>query len=265
MKSISSYEPSHPAATAARVLLLGPVGSGKSSFISSVQSVFSGRVTHRAMVGSFSTSFTKKVGEAASNGGLTLARRPLSHSLVLGPATVLPDPRRGGRAAAWAGAVRHHGPGRRSHERTHPPRRPVRRQRTRSRGSQGKGGGTPPLSCSVYFGCCYGNGQHEESPSASSSSQFSPDQPVIPSQTLGYAMRPSLKEQIHCVAFVLDASKLSAYPQSLRSSFLQLREHISELGEGRAAAPHPRPFPPPACLSPSRPPRGPSGGPAHAR
>lgn len=59
MKNISSYKPS--CTEAARVLLLGPVGSGKSSFISSVQSVFNGRVTNRAMVGSFSTSFTKKV------------------------------------------------------------------------------------------------------------------------------------------------------------------------------------------------------------
>lgn len=62
MNNISSYKPS--CTEAARVLLLGPVGSGKSSFISSVQSVFNGRVTNRAMVGSFSTSFTKKVREA---------------------------------------------------------------------------------------------------------------------------------------------------------------------------------------------------------
>lgn len=61
MKNISSYKPS--CTEEARVLLLGPVGSGKSSFISSVQSVFNGRVTNRAMVGSFSTSFTKKVHE----------------------------------------------------------------------------------------------------------------------------------------------------------------------------------------------------------
>ncbi|GLD49851.1 interferon-induced protein 44-like isoform X1 [Lates japonicus] len=61
MTSVSSYKPSCEEVTEARVLLLGPVGSGKSSFISSVQSVFNGRVTNRAMVGSSSTSFTKKV------------------------------------------------------------------------------------------------------------------------------------------------------------------------------------------------------------
>uniref|UniRef100_A0A3Q3W126 G domain-containing protein n=1 Tax=Mola mola TaxID=94237 RepID=A0A3Q3W126_MOLML len=61
MKSISSYRPKSKEVTQARVLLLGPVSSGKSSFISSVQSVFNGRVTNQAMVGAFSTSFTKKL------------------------------------------------------------------------------------------------------------------------------------------------------------------------------------------------------------
>ena len=61
MSKISSYKTSYEAP--ARVLLLGPVGSGKSSFISSVQSVFSGRVLNRAMVGSSTTGFTKKVGQ----------------------------------------------------------------------------------------------------------------------------------------------------------------------------------------------------------
>lgn len=65
MKTVGSYRPSCEEVTQARVLLLGPVNSGKSSFISSVQSVFNGRVTNRAMVGSSSTSFTKKVGNKA--------------------------------------------------------------------------------------------------------------------------------------------------------------------------------------------------------
>lgn len=57
-----------------------------------------------------------------------------------------------------------------------------------------------------------------------------------PSETLGYRKRPSLKDKIHCVAFVLNAVKLSTYPESLTSSFQQLREHISELGEKWTAA-----------------------------
>lgn len=62
MEKVNSFKPARGAVSEARVLLLGPVGAGKSSFISSVQSVFSGRVLNRAMVGSSaSVSFTKKV------------------------------------------------------------------------------------------------------------------------------------------------------------------------------------------------------------
>ncbi|XP_043087853.1 interferon-induced protein 44 [Puntigrus tetrazona] len=61
-ESIRSFKPASETVTEARVLLVGPVGAGKSSFISSVQSVFSGRVINRAMVGSSSSaSFTKKL------------------------------------------------------------------------------------------------------------------------------------------------------------------------------------------------------------
>ena len=62
MEYISCYKPSCEGVSQARVLLLGPFGAGKSSFISSVQSAFSGRVTNRAMVGNSSASFSKKVG-----------------------------------------------------------------------------------------------------------------------------------------------------------------------------------------------------------
>ncbi|KAM9831490.1 interferon-induced protein 44-like [Neosynchiropus ocellatus] len=61
MTTICAYSPNYEFVTQARVLLLGPVGSGKSSFISSVQSVLNGRVTNRAMVGTSPSSFTKKL------------------------------------------------------------------------------------------------------------------------------------------------------------------------------------------------------------
>ncbi|XP_004679582.2 PREDICTED: interferon-induced protein 44-like [Condylura cristata] len=43
-----------------RILLLGPVGSGKSSFFNSVKSIFQGHVTRQAPVGSDITSITKQ-------------------------------------------------------------------------------------------------------------------------------------------------------------------------------------------------------------
>lgn len=123
MKSVVSYQPGCPDTSEARVLLLGPVGSGKSSFISSVQSVFNGRVINRAMVGSCSTSFTKKVNvtsELHPPGSGSPSKR-----LLLGPAAVLQNPRPEGTADWWTGAVWHHGPGWRSHDGTLPPWRPV--------------------------------------------------------------------------------------------------------------------------------------------
>uniref|UniRef100_A0A3Q3L8C2 TLDc domain-containing protein n=1 Tax=Mastacembelus armatus TaxID=205130 RepID=A0A3Q3L8C2_9TELE len=45
----------------ARVLLIGPVGAGKSSFFNSINSVFRGHVTNQAIAGSSATSLTTQV------------------------------------------------------------------------------------------------------------------------------------------------------------------------------------------------------------
>ncbi|KAM8873741.1 LOW QUALITY PROTEIN: interferon-induced protein 44 [Spinachia spinachia] len=63
---------------------------------------------------------------------------------------------------------------------------------------------------------------------------FSPDQPVR-LETVGYVKGPSLKDKIHCVAFVVDASKVLTYPNGLSNTFQKLREHISELGVHQVA------------------------------
>ncbi|CAG5863863.1 unnamed protein product [Menidia menidia] len=64
--------------------------------------------------------------------------------------------------------------------------------------------------------------------------KFSPDKPVT-SDTFGYVKTPSLKDKIHCVAFVVDASKIANYPKGLGTTFKKLREHISELGVHQVA------------------------------
>ncbi|KAM8745886.1 interferon-induced protein 44-like isoform 1-T1 [Acanthopagrus schlegelii] len=64
--------------------------------------------------------------------------------------------------------------------------------------------------------------------------KFSPDQPVS-SETVGYVKRPGLNEKIHCVAFVVNASKIMSYPKGLSTTFQQLREHISDLGVHQVA------------------------------
>ncbi|XP_036970532.1 interferon-induced protein 44-like isoform X2 [Acanthopagrus latus] len=58
MESIQSYKPSVSSVSQVRVLLIGPVGAGKSSFFNSINSVFRGHVTNQAMSGSSTTSLT---------------------------------------------------------------------------------------------------------------------------------------------------------------------------------------------------------------
>ncbi|XP_028832807.1 interferon-induced protein 44-like [Denticeps clupeoides] len=58
MEAIKSWKPVITSVSKARVLLVGPVGSGKSSFFNSVSSVFRGHVTSQANTGSAGTSVT---------------------------------------------------------------------------------------------------------------------------------------------------------------------------------------------------------------
>ncbi|XP_034059631.1 interferon-induced protein 44-like isoform X1 [Gymnodraco acuticeps] len=168
MKTISSYRPSCHEGTQARVLLLGPVGSGKSSFISSVQSVFNGRVTNRAMVGTSSTSFTKKLQSFNIHGqkGEDPTGLVLCDIVGLG------------------------------------------------------GGEMTGLTLHDILSVIKGH--------APEGHKFSPDQPVR-SETVGYIKKPGLKDKIHCVAFVVDASKILTYPKDLSTTFRLLRKHISDL------------------------------------
>ncbi|KAL3047225.1 hypothetical protein OYC64_021444 [Pagothenia borchgrevinki] len=168
MKTVSSYRPSCHEGTQARVLLLGPVGSGKSSFISSVQSVFNGRVTNRAMVGTSSTSFTKKLQSFNIHGqkGEDPTGLVLCDIVGLG------------------------------------------------------GGEMTGLTLHDVLSVIKGH--------APEGQKFSPDQPVG-SETVGYVKKPGLKDKIHCVAFVVDASKILTYPKGLGTTFRLLRKHISDL------------------------------------
>lgn len=59
---MKSYKPRNQDVNHLRILFLGPVGAGKSSFINSIDSVLQGRVTGRGLTDATSgKSFTKKV------------------------------------------------------------------------------------------------------------------------------------------------------------------------------------------------------------
>ncbi|XP_015238822.1 PREDICTED: interferon-induced protein 44-like [Cyprinodon variegatus] len=62
LQYIKNFQPQNEGITAIRVLLYGPVGVGKSSFINSVNNVLQGRMTNEALASSTTSdqSFTKK-------------------------------------------------------------------------------------------------------------------------------------------------------------------------------------------------------------
>ncbi|XP_030063158.1 interferon-induced protein 44-like [Microcaecilia unicolor] len=60
MEFIRNYKTCLNPVSQVRILMIGPVGAGKSSFFNSVNSVFRGHVTCQAIAGSDSTSVTKK-------------------------------------------------------------------------------------------------------------------------------------------------------------------------------------------------------------
>ncbi|XP_056303846.1 interferon-induced protein 44-like isoform X1 [Danio aesculapii] len=58
IKMIRNYKPLPTSVSRVRILMIGPVGAGKSSFFNSVNSIFMGRITSKAMSGSAGTSLT---------------------------------------------------------------------------------------------------------------------------------------------------------------------------------------------------------------
>ncbi|XP_007191857.1 interferon-induced protein 44 isoform X1 [Balaenoptera acutorostrata] len=60
LTAIRTYEPYGGRVRQVRILLLGPIGAGKSSFFNSVKSVFRGHVTNQALVGSKTTGESEK-------------------------------------------------------------------------------------------------------------------------------------------------------------------------------------------------------------
>uniref|UniRef100_A0A4W6CLF8 TLDc domain-containing protein n=1 Tax=Lates calcarifer TaxID=8187 RepID=A0A4W6CLF8_LATCA len=61
MDSIKLYSPMVNSVSQVRVLLIGPVGAGKSSFFNSINSVFRGHVTNQASTGCSASSLTTQV------------------------------------------------------------------------------------------------------------------------------------------------------------------------------------------------------------
>uniref|UniRef100_A0A671SPX3 Interferon-induced protein 44-like n=1 Tax=Sinocyclocheilus anshuiensis TaxID=1608454 RepID=A0A671SPX3_9TELE len=58
MEMVRNHKPLMTSVSRVRILMIGPVGAGKSSFFNSINSIFMGRMTSKAMSGSAGTSLT---------------------------------------------------------------------------------------------------------------------------------------------------------------------------------------------------------------
>ncbi|XP_054459512.1 interferon-induced protein 44-like [Anoplopoma fimbria] len=170
MDSIRLYCPlSSSNVSQVRVLLIGAVGAGKSSFFNSISSVFRGHVTNQAIAGCSTTSLTtqfRTYSVKAGRGG-----KPLP--IILCDTMGLEE-------------------------------------------STGAG-----LDVDDIISILKGH--------LPDTYQFNASAPLH-SEAIGYRKSPDLKDKIHCVAYVIDATKVSIMPAKLEGKLEATRRKINSIG-----------------------------------
>ncbi|KAM4574089.1 interferon-induced protein 44-like [Fundulus diaphanus] len=169
MESIKNYKPPVRSVSQARVLLIGQVGAGKSSFFNSINSVFRGHVTSQAMSGSSTTSLTTQFRTYSLKDGREGKPLPITLCDTMG----LED---------------------------------------------GKGAG---LDVDDISSILEGHILDRY--------QFNPSAPLR-AEVHGYRKSPDLKDKIHCLTYILDASKVSIMPARLAEKLEAIRKKANLLG-----------------------------------
>uniref|UniRef100_A0A3Q2D3K7 Interferon-induced protein 44-like n=2 Tax=Cyprinodon variegatus TaxID=28743 RepID=A0A3Q2D3K7_CYPVA len=169
IESIQSYKPTVSSVSQARVLLIGQVGAGKSSFFNSINSVFKGHVTWQAFSGCSSTSLTTQFRTYSLKAGRE--GKPLP--IILCDTMGLED-------------------------------------------SKGAGIDIEDIS-SILKG------------HMPDRYQFNPAAPLH-DDAHGYRKSPGIKDKIHCVAYVIDACKVSIMPTKLEEKLEAIHRKANLLG-----------------------------------
>ncbi|XP_041647626.1 interferon-induced protein 44-like [Cheilinus undulatus] len=169
MDKIRTYELLNPSVASVRVLLIGPVGAGKSSFFNSISSVFKGRVTNQAMAGCLTTSLTTQFRTYSLKDGRQGKPLPITLCDTMGL-------------------------------------------------EENTGAG---LNIGDIISILKGHlpDRYEFNPSV-----------TLSWDTKGYCASPELKDKIHCVAYVVDACKVSIMPSKLEEKMNWIRRKINSFG-----------------------------------
>ncbi|XP_053542488.1 interferon-induced protein 44 isoform X1 [Ictalurus punctatus] len=152
-----------------KALLLGPVGSGKSSFINSLRSTMYKRIVHLPNIGTAVDGFTQKM----TTYNIRVNQGGFESALSLCDVKAIGDDDSTGLSYSDALAV---------------------------------------IKGHIPEGYKFQRGV------------------TVSDAVSGYIENPTLNEQIHCVLFVLDASKVTSYPSSLQSTLKKLHSTISDMG-----------------------------------
>ncbi|KAM8744973.1 interferon-induced protein 44-like [Acanthopagrus schlegelii] len=169
MESIKSYKATVSSVSQIRVLLIGPVGAGKSSFFNAINSVFRGHVTSQAMSGSSTTSLTTQFRSFSLKAGREGKPLPIILCDTMGL-------------------------------------------------EENTGSG---LNIDDISNILKGHLPDRY--------QFNPSVP-LDSEAHGYRKSPVIKDKIHCVAYVVDACKVSIMPTKLEEKLEAIRRKVNLMG-----------------------------------
>ncbi|XP_019812786.2 interferon-induced protein 44-like isoform X1 [Bos indicus] len=174
LADVRAYSPYADLVSAIRILLLGPVGSGKSSFFNSVKSIFQGHLTRQAIVGSDVTSITEQYRIYSIKDGKYGQSLPF----------MLCD----------------------------------------SMGLDEKEG----------VGLCVDDIPHILKGCVPDRYEFSPQKPITPKHPT-FITSPSLKDRIHCVAYVFDINSMDNLSSKMVAKLKQIQKEVINCGVAQVA------------------------------
>lgn len=172
LSTLRAYRPYADLVSEVRILLVGPVGSGKSSFVNSVKSVFQGRLTRQAIVGSDESSITKQYRVYSIKDGNSGDTLPFMLGDSMG------------------------------------------------------------LEVGQEAGLCIDDIPHILKGCVPDRYQFNPREPIKPEH---FTCAGSLKDRIHCVAFVLDINSVNTLSDKMVAKLKKIRKDVLDCGIGCVA------------------------------